>query len=70
VKGAHPRILARALQVLLVDHDHRLVEHVVQLVLVERCDHNLSVAQRQREVRELPAEDWIDVTVCMLTLII
>ena len=46
MKGAHPRILARALQILLVDHDHRLVEHVVQLVLVERCSHGLSVAQR------------------------
>lgn len=42
----HARIAARALQLLLVDHDHRLIEHIVQLVLIEGCSHRLSVAQR------------------------
>jgi transposase len=42
----HTRIAARALQFPLVDHDHCLIEHVVQLVLVERCRHDLSVPQQ------------------------
>jgi hypothetical protein len=49
VKRPHARIAARALQILLIDHDHRFIERVVQLVLVERRSHDLSVPQRDRE---------------------
>lgn len=46
MKRAHPRIFPGALKRVLLDHDDRLIEHVVQLVLVERCGHDRSVAQR------------------------
>lgn len=50
MKRAHPRIFPGALKRVLVDHDDRLVEHIVQLVLVECCGHRLSVAQRGPQV--------------------
>ena len=45
VQLTHTRIAARALQIPLVDHDHRLVEHIVQLVPIERRSHDISVPQ-------------------------
>jgi len=46
VQLTHTRITARALQIALIDHDHGLIEHIVQLVLVERCSHRVSLPQR------------------------
>lgn len=53
----HARITARALQLLLIDHDHRLVEHVVQLVSVERRGHALSVPQTRARSRALRCKE-------------
>jgi hypothetical protein len=41
----HMWIAARSLQLVLIDHDHRFIERFVQLVLVERCSHRVSVPQ-------------------------
>lgn len=60
VQLTHARIAARALQILLIDHDHRLIEHIVQLVFIEYRSHNLSVPQHDYDVEESSKKSVIE----------